>query len=114
MLSLTFQANLDKILSMREIINIDHLFSEKDLAAIIEDVSKRVKTRRKEAKLTQLQLSEKAGVSYGSIKRFETKGEISFSSLIKIAIALGYENDFDRLFEKKKYRSIQEVIDEWD
>ena len=78
------------------------------------EIAQRLKTRRKEAKLTQEGLSSKSGVSYGSIKRFESKGEISLSSLIKIAIALGYEKDFDELFNRKKYHSIQEVIDEWD
>lgn len=54
----------------------------------------------------------KADVSYGSIKRFERTGEISLSLLIKIAFVLGLENDFDLLFSKKGYSSIQEVIDE--
>ena len=51
-------------------------------------------------------------MSLGSIKRFETKYQISLSSLIKIAIALDVEDDFDDLFKQKTYSSIQEVIDE--
>ena len=66
----------------------------------------------KENHITQEQLSVKSDVSFGSIKRFERTGEISLSSLIKIAFALGLENDFDYLFSKKGYSSIQEVIDE--
>ena len=76
------------------------------------ELAKRVSVRRKEKHITQEQLSVKADVSYGSIKRFERTGEISLSSLIKIAFALGLENDFDLLFSKKGYASIQEVIDE--
>ncbi len=76
------------------------------------ELAKRVSVRRKEKHITQDQLSVKADVSYGSIKRFERTGEISLSSLIKIAFALGLENDFDLLFSKKGYASIQEVIDE--
>lgn len=76
------------------------------------EIAKRVRARRKERKLTQQQLSVHADVSLGSIKRFERLGEISLSSLIKIAFALGYESDFDALFSKKGYGSIQEVIDE--
>lgn len=76
------------------------------------EIAKRVRARRKERKLTQQQLSEHADVSLGSVKRFERLGEISLSSLIKIAFALGYESDFDALFAKKGYASIQEVIDE--
>ncbi|WP_034859930.1 helix-turn-helix domain-containing protein [Hungatella hathewayi] len=77
-------------------------------AMIVEQMKK----RRKEGKLTQEQLSRKAGVSLGSLKRFETSGEISLRSLIKLAIALGCEDDFSSLFAKKQYSSIQEILDE--
>ena len=77
-------------------------------AMIVEQMKK----RRKEGKLTQEQLSRKAGVSLGSLKRFETSGEISLRSLIKLAIALGCEDDFSSLFAKKQYSSIQETLDE--
>lgn len=99
---------------MRELLNIDELFQIKSPDKIAEEIAERVKKRRKELKLTQEQLSRKSGVSYGSVKRFETKGEISLSSLIKIAVALECESDFEELFKKRKYNSIQEVIDEWD
>ncbi len=59
-----------------------------------------------------MELSKRSGVSYGSIKRFEQTGEISFVSLIKIAIAMDCGEEFDALFRKKGYRSIQEIIDE--
>lgn len=76
------------------------------------DVATRVRERRKEKKLSQAQLSECSNVSLGSVKRFEQTGEISLTSLIKIAFALGCEDDFEALFSKKGYSSIQEVINE--
>lgn len=76
------------------------------------EIANRMSVRRKEKKITQVQLADSSNVSLGSIKRFERTGEISLSSLIKIAFALGCENDFDELFSKKGYSSIQEVIDE--
>lgn len=79
---------------------------------IAEAIAGRVRKRRKEQKLTQAQLAKKAGVSLGSFKRFEQQHEISLISLIKISIALGCENDFQELFSKRTYASIQEVIDE--
>ncbi|RRD94434.1 XRE family transcriptional regulator [Clostridiales bacterium COT073_COT-073] len=79
---------------------------------INSDLANRVSQRRKEKKITQKQLSQMSDVSLGSIKRFERLGEISLSSLVKIAFVLGYEDDFDELFVKRGYRSIQEVIDE--
>lgn len=74
------------------------------------DVRNRVRQRRKEQKLTQAALAEKADVSLGSLKRFESTGHISLVSLIKIAFALGYEEDFALLFSERSYQSIEEVI----
>lgn len=76
------------------------------------EIAKRMQKRRKEKRLTQVQLSRCSDISLGSLKRFERTGEISLASLIKIAFALGCENDFDALFSRKGYASIQEVIDE--
>ena len=72
----------------------------------------KIQKRRKKLKISQADLAKRSGVSLGSIKRFETKYQISLSSLIKIAIALDVEDDFDDLFKQKTYSSIQEVIDE--
>jgi transcriptional regulator with XRE-family HTH domain len=60
---------------------------------ILKLTAQNVAILRKEMNLTQLDLAEKSGVSYGSIKRFERFGKISFESLLKIAEAL------DRLYE---------------
>lgn len=94
-------------------MNFDDLFNIKNSREIAKEIAERVKQKRKKYGLTQEALSKKSGVSYGSVKRFETKGEISLSSLINIAVALECEEDFDKLFAKKKYNSIQEVLDEW-
>lgn len=75
-----------------------------------KDIAGRMSRRRKEKKITQVQLSKYSNVSLGSIKRFERTGEISLSSLIKIAFALGCESDFDVLFAKRGYASIEEVL----
>ena len=53
-----------------------------------------------------------SGVSYGSIKRFETSGQISLISLTKIAMALDIVDDIRNLFTTVPYRDIQEVINE--
>ncbi|MGX8851280.1 helix-turn-helix domain-containing protein [Amedibacillus sp. YH-ame10] len=77
-----------------------------------KEIVENVRNRRKEMKLSQEGLSRKSGVSLGSIKRFENSGEISLFSLIKIGMALECQNDFSQLFQRKKYQSIQEVIDD--
>lgn len=58
----------------------------------------RVKAHRKRHKISQQKLAERSGVSFGSIKRFETSGEISLVSLLKIAQVLNCLEDFQQLF----------------
>lgn len=89
-------------------------FEQKTVPELAASVAARVKVRRKELHLTQAQMSTKAGMSLASYKRFEQKGLISFESLIRIAIALDCEDDFDKLFVRRGYTSIQEVIREHD
>ena len=73
-------------------------------------LAQRVRTRRREAKLSQFALAGRSGVSLGSIKRFEGSGEISLASLVRIAAVLGYTEDFERLFERRNYQSLDEVL----
>ncbi len=65
---------------------------------------------RKRKKITQKRLAVKAGVSLGSLKRFEQTGEISLHSFTKLAIALEVEEELDSLFCNVPFNSIEEVI----
>ena len=75
-------------------------------------LAKRIRGIRKRRRLTQQDLSERSGVSLGTLKRFETTGQLSLLSLTKLAIALGCENEIRSLFDNVVYESIEEVIDE--
>jgi DNA-binding XRE family transcriptional regulator len=77
------------------------------------DVAKNVQILRKRKGISQQKLGELSGVSYGSIKRFEKTGNISFLSLTKLAIALDAVNGVKSLFTEVPYQSIDEVINEW-
>lgn len=77
--------------------------------AICNLVNRYIK-RRKLMKITQKQLSKKSGVSYGSIRRFETTGDISLMSLIKIASALECLEDFEHLFNKMSIKDLKEFF----
>ena len=77
---------------------------------IAKSLADKIKEHRKKLKISQEVLAQKSGVSHGSIKRFETKYEISLQSFIKIAIALDLDNDLENLFTQKQYASIDEVI----
>lgn len=69
-----------------------------------------VRARRKARKLSIKHLSEMSGVSYGSLKRFESLGEIALISLLKIAIVLDCTDEFEALFSAAEPKSIQEII----
>lgn len=81
---------------------------------IAKGLAKRVRMRRKERKYTQAAFASRAGIPLATYKRFEQRGEISLKSLLRIAIALECEEDFERLFAKKFYASIEDVINERD
>jgi len=63
-------------------------------------IAKRAQAKRLRLNLSQQTLSERSGVRYGTLKKFERTGHISLGSLLKIALALDAFDDFDRLFAK--------------
>lgn len=73
------------------------------------DMVNRFKARRKEMRLSQVELANKSDVSYASIKRFEQSGEISLESLMKLAMAMNMLTDFDMLFKNSKVTSIKDL-----
>lgn len=81
------------------------------------EMAKRHKMLRKQTGFTQSELARRSGVSLGSLKRFETSGQISIQSLFLLIDVLGRLDDFDtilkpienmkeieRLFSDKKHR----------
>lgn len=75
-------------------------------------LAKRLSRIRKRRNLSQVQLSEKSNVSYGSIKRFETSGQISLLSLTRLCVALNCVDEIKNLFTQVEYGSIEEVLRE--
>lgn len=84
----------------------------KEAKGLDKELALRVKDIRRRRGYTQESLAEASGVSYGSIKRFETTGMISLISLTKIAIVLDCKEQIVDMFDNIEYRSIQEVINE--
>lgn len=76
--------------------------------SVLNGIIERVKTRRKELKYTQKELAKRSWISYASIRRFETTGEISFVSLLKIANTLGCLADFNILFSKETITNLKD------
>ena len=75
-------------------------------------LAKRLSRIRKRRNLSQVQLSEKSNVSYGSIKRFETSGQISLLSLTRLCVALNCVDEIKNMFTQVEYGSIEEVLRE--
>lgn len=78
-----------------------------DMAA---DAAKRFRRLRTSKKVTMKELSERSGVPYSTIRRFESSGEISFLSLIKMTSALGEDQEITALFSNPVPQTIEEVI----
>lgn len=80
------------------------------------DVTKRLASRmkniRKRKKLTQKQLAGRSNVSYATLRKFESTGQISLESFVKLAMELGVVNEINELFTRPVYNSIEEVINE--
>ena len=54
---------------------------------------------RKQAGFTQSELARRSGVSLGSLKRFETSGQISIQSLFLLIDVLGRLDDVDKILK---------------
>ena len=74
------------------------------------DAAGRFRRVRISRKITLKELSERSGVPYSTIRRFESTGEISFVALIKMASALGEDQEITGLFAEPVPQSIEEVI----
>ncbi|GDX47177.1 transcriptional regulator [Bacteroidota bacterium] len=71
------------------------------------EMAKRHKMLRKQAGFTQSELARRSGVSLGSLKRFETSGQISIQFLFLLIDVLGRLDDFDTIL--KPIENIKEI-----
>jgi transcriptional regulator with XRE-family HTH domain len=83
---------------------------DKNPADIRLELAQRTRALRKEQKISQSELAPRANVSLGSYKRFETSGQISLDSLLKIAFILGRLTDFETLFQSNKLKDIEKLF----
>ena len=65
-------------------------------------LAKRHSALRKQLKLSQAEMAERSGVSLGSLKRFETTGQISLQSLLKLAHLMDRLHEFESIFQPKE------------
>lgn len=77
---------------------------------ILISTARNVAAIRKEKDWTQKDLAEKSGVSYGSIKRFERLGKISFESLLKIAEVFNRLEEFETLLLPRDNKRLEKLF----
>lgn len=76
---------------------------------ILVMLSRQIKKRRLEKGYTRLSLQEVSGVPAPTIARFETASRISLESFVKLAMALGYQDEILGVFKECKYSTMEEM-----
>ena len=89
-------------------------FLPKNPSDIMQELRAKFRQRRKDLGYTQKELSIRSGVSLGSLKRFESSGQISLESLLRLAVIIECLEDFEGICceRERVYMSIDEVIGE--
>ncbi len=82
-------------------------------AEIARGIAERLRKRRLEMNLTQNTLAKRAGVSLGSLKRFESTHEISLKHLLLIAVVLDATEEFGNLFLRRQFESIDQALESY-
>ena len=90
--------------------NMNPFSIDKNPTDILKELAQRTRTLRKEHKMSQSELAQRANVSLGSYKRFESSGHISLDSLLKIAFILGKLNDFETVFQSNKNKDLEKLF----
>ncbi|MBA3602776.1 MAG: helix-turn-helix transcriptional regulator [Parachlamydiaceae bacterium] len=76
-------------------------------------ISQQMQKLRLSFNLSQKTLSERSGVSFGVIKKFERTGKISLESLLRLALTLDALENFKDLFKEKapeSFLSLDELL----
>ncbi|MGH1335482.1 MAG: helix-turn-helix domain-containing protein [Aureispira sp.] len=74
-------------------------------------LSKNILALRKQKKMSQRELSERSGVAYASIRKFESTGIISLESLLKVCEALKRLTDFESILLPSDMKRKKDLFD---
>lgn len=77
---------------------------------VMLQLAERHRLIRKEAGYSQSEAALRSGVSLGSLKRFETTGQISLESLCLLADLYNRLTDFDAIFHKEDLSKIEKYF----
>ena len=65
---------------------------------VCKELGARPKAQRLTQMLTQEELAVRAGLSKGTVKNIESKGQSSIESVVRLGLALGLADHFQKLF----------------
>jgi transcriptional regulator with XRE-family HTH domain len=75
---------------------------------VCKELGARLKAQRLAQMLTQEELAVRAGLSTGTVKNIENKGQSSIESVVRLGLALGLVDHFQELF-KLQVKSIAQM-----
>lgn len=73
-------------------------------------IAQQVKKRRLEMRLTQAGLAKRADIPLATYRHFERMGKISLQGLLQIAFALNCLDDFNQLFARQQWNTLNEML----
>lgn len=73
-------------------------FMQRNPISIARDIGRRMRTFRLARGWTQAELAKRAGIALSTLKLFESKGQISFLRLVRLAVILDVDGELRELF----------------
>lgn len=84
------------------------LFSPREISV---RVGNRARERRLASGLRQADVAVRAGVTLSTLRRFEAGGNVGFDAVVRIALALGSEQEVADLFSPIETRSLDQILE---
>ncbi len=76
---------------------------------IADLLAQRVRALRLERGWTQQEIADRSGISLATYRRFEQSGRISLERLLKLAVILDAQGEFENLFTLPPARSLSDL-----
>lgn len=83
-----------------------------EYGTVLKALGSRARALRIARDLQQKELAERAGITPGTVVRFERTGRASIENVLRIAVALGVDAAFTALFAPPRYRTLDEALDQ--
>lgn len=78
---------------------------------VTQELAGRLRERRLAEQLTQEGLAQRSGVSLGTLKKFESTGQISLMSFVKLVATFGDERVLEKLLRTEEFKSMDQLLE---